>query len=62
MAACNYIYDIGTCETLIAIAGDIKDSMADFRETVNTPADNIKLKKNLGKFIRLHIEAIELSH
>lgn len=60
-STCNYIYDIGTCETLIAIAEDIKTETLAFQEPVVTTADQIKLKKRLGKFIRFHNNGIELS-
>lgn len=60
-STCNYIYDIGTCETLIAIAEDIKTETLAFQEPVVTTADRIKLKKRLGKFIRFHNNGIELS-
>lgn len=60
-AAINYIYDVGTCETLIAVAEDIKIETTAFHEPIKTKADEIKLKERLGAFIEFHIKGIELS-
>lgn len=60
-SSCNYIYDVGTCETLNAIAEDIKIETFCLHATFSTKSDQIKLQQRLSRFIALHINGIKLS-